>query len=201
MPSIAASTPIVAQPTSDGAILQWTVIAQNQEAQVNGFFRGYRIEWCEASLTQTECERQKRFQDVLFQRLAVPISYLRHTRSLRENELNYNEDEYSSLSRFLFTSPSGDNCTFDSGEDFCTNRAYQSPSCLGEALQHVIARSRRQLVTAAALADSSGSITPLVLRNFTWGETINHTLTGAPGATQIKVWLRILNSLHAGPMR
>ncbi|KAM7535344.1 hypothetical protein Aperf_G00000097093 [Anoplocephala perfoliata] len=200
MPSIVVPAPIVVQSTSDGAVLQWTIIAQSQEAQVNGFFRGYRIEWCESSLTQTECELQKRFQDVLFQRLSVPISYLRNARSLSENESDDIEGEYSSLSRFFNTSRSGDDCSSDSGEGFCTSRAYQSPSCLGEALQHVLARSRRQLVTMATLVDSAGSITPYVLRNFTWGETINETLTGAPGATKIKVWLRVLNSLFAGPM-
>ncbi len=52
----------------------------------------------------------------------------------------------------------------------------------------------------STLADASGSITPIALRNFTWGSPINHTLTGVPGATDIKLWLRILNSLHAGPM-
>ena len=62
MPSIAASSLTVIQPTSNGAILQWTVIYENQESLVNGFFRGYRIEWCDAALSQTECEKQKRFQ-------------------------------------------------------------------------------------------------------------------------------------------
>ena len=61
-PSLAASELTVIQSTSNGAILQWTVISEDQEAQVNGFFRGYRIEWCDVTLTQIECEKQKRFQ-------------------------------------------------------------------------------------------------------------------------------------------
>lgn len=200
MPSLAAPQLTVLQPTSDGAVLQWTVITQNQEPMVNGFFRGYRVEWCLASLSLLECEKQKRFQDVLFQRLSVPISYLRQTRSLPEVTIDDFEDDYSYLSRFYFSSRSDEECYSNSGEGYCASRAYQSKSILGEAVQHVLARSKRQLVTMATLADSSDSIVPVILRNFTWGETINHTLTGALGSTQIKVWLRILNSLHAGPM-
>ncbi|VDN98408.1 unnamed protein product [Rodentolepis nana] len=203
MPSIAASTPTVVQSTSDGAVLQWIVITQNQEPQVNGFFRGYRVEWCLASLAQMECERQKRFQDVLFQRLSVPISYFRQPRSLPEDNFGSIEDDYSYLSRFFYTPPAAhpeEGCHSDTAEGYCSSRAFQPQSVLGEAVQHVITRYTRQLVTASTLADSALSIIPVTLRNFTWGEMINHTLTGAPGNTQIKVWLRILNSLHAGPM-
>ncbi|KAM3177450.1 hypothetical protein ACTXT7_004535 [Hymenolepis weldensis] len=200
MPSIAAPTPTIVQPTSDGAVLQWTVITQNQEAQINGFFRGYRVEWCIASLTQTECESQKRFQDVLFQRLSVPISYLRQSRSVPEDEFESVKDEHSYLFRPFHASPSVPHSEEDSGEGYCSSRAYQPQSVLGEAVRHVIERSRRQLFTMSTLADSTDTIVPVILRNFTWGQMINYTLTGAPGNTQIKVWLRILNSLHAGPM-
>lgn len=201
MPSIAPPTPTIVQPTSDGAVLQWTIITQNQEAQINGFFRGYRVEWCIASLTQAECENQKRFQDVLFQRLSVPISYLRQSRSVPEDEFESVKDEHSHLFRFFHASPSVSHSEGDSGEGYCSSRAYQPQSVLGEAVRHVIARSRRQLFTMSTLADSTDSTVPVILQNFTWGQMINYTLTGAPGNTQIKVWLRILNSLHAGPMR
>uniref|UniRef100_A0A0R3W956 Neuroglian n=1 Tax=Taenia asiatica TaxID=60517 RepID=A0A0R3W956_TAEAS len=206
MPSIAPSALTVVQPTSDGAVLQWTIIFQNQEPLVNGFFRGYRIEWCNAALSQVECGRQKRFQDVLFQRLPNPISYMRKPRSVDGNheEGLEEENEISSLVRFLYSSPSKLSLTLplteylsDADESSCRSRAYQSPSCLGEAFQHVLSRSRRQLVTTATVPDATESI---ILRNFSWGEIINHTLTGVPGATEIKVWLRILNSLHASPM-
>ncbi|EUB59051.1 Neuroglian [Echinococcus granulosus] len=205
MPSIAASALTVVQPTSDGAVLQWTIIFQNQEPLVNGFFRGYRIEWCNATLNQVECERQKRFQDVLFQRLLTPTSYMRRPRSVSENhEEGQEESEISSLVHFFYSPPSELSPTLsiterlsDVDESFCRFRAYQSPSCLGEAFQHVLSRSKRQLITLSTVADAPGSIS---LRNFSWGETINHTLTGVPGATEIKVWLRILNSLHASPM-
>ncbi|KAL5966472.1 Neuroglian [Taenia solium] len=206
MPSIAPSALTVVHPTSDGAVLQWTIIFQNQEPLVNGFFRGYRIEWCNAALNQVECGRQKRFQDVLFQRLPNPISYMRKPRSVNRNheEVLEEENEISSLVRFFYSSPSELSLTLplteylsDADESSCRSRAYQSPSCLGEAFQHVLSRSRRQLVTTATVPDATESI---ILRNFSWGETINHTLTGVPGATEIKVWLRILNSLHASPM-
>lgn len=62
MPGIVAPTPTVLETTSNGAVLQWTVISQNQEALVNGFFRGYRVEWCPVGLTAIQCEREKRFQ-------------------------------------------------------------------------------------------------------------------------------------------
>ncbi|VDM16171.1 unnamed protein product [Hydatigera taeniaeformis] len=206
MPSIAASALTVVRPTSDGAVLQWTIILQNQEPLVNGFFRGYRIEWCDATLNQVECERQKRFQDVLFQRLPSPTYYMRRPRSLSEahEEGSEDENELSSLLRFFHFPPSDTSSTLpttnylhDVDEGFCRNRVYQSPSCLGEALQHVLSRSRRQLVTMTTAPDTTETIT---LRNFSWGETVNYTLIGVPGATKVKVWLRILNSLHASPM-
>ncbi|VDD77025.1 unnamed protein product [Mesocestoides corti] len=201
MPSIAAPELTVLEPTSDGALLQWTVISENQAPLVNGFFRGYRIEWCTANLSQIECEDQKRFQDVLFQILPNPTAYLRRPRSAESGK-----ESISALEQAFYSQPfesalsHAEDCLSEPEEPFCRSRAYQSPSCVGEALQHVLARSKRQLVTMATLADSSGYITPITLKNFTWGATVNHTLTGVPGATEIKVWLRLLNSLHAGPI-
>lgn len=131
---------------------------------------------------------------------------MRRPRSVSGNyeECLEEENETSSLVSFFDSPPSElipalhlTDCLSDVYESSCRSRAYQSPSCLGEAFQHVLSRSRRQLVTMATVADATESI---ILRNFSWGETINHTLTGVPGATEIKVWLRILNSLHASPM-
>ncbi|VDM03466.1 unnamed protein product [Schistocephalus solidus] len=194
MPNFAPPAPTVLQVTSTGAVLQWTVITQQQEAHVNGFFRGYRVEWCPSTLTITECEREKRFKDVLFQMLPVPISYLRRPRSVEEREA---EEITGTQDHTHFYNSPGD-C--ESLQDACPVSPFRSPSCIGEAIQLQLARSRRQLVTMTTLPDARSSITPIVLQNFTWGQTINYTLTGAPGNTNIRLWLRILNSLNAGPM-
>ncbi|VDK89220.1 unnamed protein product [Dibothriocephalus latus] len=194
MPSVIPSAPTVLQATSTGAVLQWTVITQQQETSVNGFFRGYRVEWCPSQFTGPECEKEKRFQDVLFQMLPIPISYLRRPRSAEEKDAK--EDTSTQDHAHYYSSPG--NC--ESFQDACPVSPFRSPSCLGEAIQFQLARSRRQLVTMTTLPDAKSSITPIILQNFTWGQAINYTLTGVPGATEIRLWLRILNSLNAGPM-
>ncbi|KAL7059988.1 hypothetical protein AAHC03_09230 [Spirometra sp. Aus1] len=194
MPNIAPPAPTVLQATSTGAVLQWTVITQQQEVHVNGFFRGYRVEWCPSKLTTTECEKEKRFQDVLLQMLPTPVSYLRRPRSLEEQEV----DEVAGTSDHIHRYSRSDDC--ESLTDACPVSPFRSPSCVGEAVQFQLARSPRQLVTMTTLPDARSSITPIILQNFTWGQAINYTLTGVPGATEIRLWLRILNSLNAGPM-
>ncbi|VDP80263.1 unnamed protein product [Echinostoma caproni] len=62
VPTIVPPVPTVLAATARGAQLQWQTISAAQEAQVQGYFRGYRVEWCLASLTTTECETNKRFQ-------------------------------------------------------------------------------------------------------------------------------------------
>lgn len=74
-------------------------------------------------------------------------------------------------------------------------RAAQSPSVLGEA---ALFRSGRQTSDSLHSLSNSNASTMLA---FQYGQLINHTLTGVPGATSIRLWLRILNTRFAGPMR
>ncbi|VDP88286.1 unnamed protein product [Echinostoma caproni] len=73
-------------------------------------------------------------------------------------------------------------------------RAAQSPSILGEAVL-----SRVPRLTSNAFQPQSNLNAPQS-SNFQYGQVVNYTLTGVPGATSIRLWLRILNTRFAGPM-
>lgn len=62
VPTVVPPVPTVLSSTPRGANLQWQAITAAEEPQVQGYFRGYRVEWCFANLTGTECEINKRFQ-------------------------------------------------------------------------------------------------------------------------------------------
>lgn len=75
-------------------------------------------------------------------------------------------------------------------------RAAQSPSVLGDAYSMLLARRPRQSLSPVSPMDEQ-SIQP----EFNWGMSINYLLTGVPGATNIKLWIRVLTNKYAGPAR
>ncbi|KAL3319029.1 hypothetical protein Ciccas_002299 [Cichlidogyrus casuarinus] len=74
-PGLTAGALTVINTTSTGAILQWTVLRESDLTNLAGFFRGYRIEWCPATVTQTQCQQNIRFQDVIFRIPKTPVLY------------------------------------------------------------------------------------------------------------------------------
>lgn len=142
------------------------------------------------------------FQDLLFRILPLPITgRSRQSRSISEADWGNSRSEREGLLLVSHSNiySSASDCLSQPGENVCRSRAFLSLSSLGEAMQ--LSRPRRQLITMGTLSDAKSSITPVTLVEFTWGMPINYTLDGVPGATSIKLWLRILNSLNAGPMR
>ncbi|KAF5394306.1 hypothetical protein PHET_11868 [Paragonimus heterotremus] len=237
VPTITPPVPIVVNATARGAILQWQAISAAELPQVNGYFRGYRIEWCNATLDTAQCEAQFRFQDLILQIPSTPVLYSRRRRSVPDEtysssyfadqliqEDDLDSDEYTADQQHLGHRPQQTsewhsfyeryNITvhpikpslssvcrvYPKGNISCPGagpfpRAAQSPSVIGEAYQATMTRPARQ----AQLPFENlmrGPIQP----KFVLGQTINYTLTGVPGASTVRIWLRILNTRFAGPM-
>ncbi|THD28052.1 Neuroglian [Fasciola hepatica] len=215
VPTVVPPSPTILSPTSRGANLQWQAITAAQEPQVQGYFRGYRVEWCLSGLTTTDCETNKRFQDVILRIPNTPVLYtfrkrraVRQTKHPDENAI----PEPSLADRYLPPSlnryRTGENAP-EYFSEICHKsprrniscpgvgefpRAAQSPSVLGEA---TLFRSPRQTPNTFQTQVNRNAPTTLT---FQYGQLVNYTLTGVPGATSIRVWLRILNTRFAGPM-
>ncbi|CAH8558035.1 unnamed protein product [Dicrocoelium dendriticum] len=231
VPTISPPTPTVINVTGQGAVLQWQALTEAQAFQVNGYFRGYRIEWCDASATSTQCAAGTRFQDVLVRIPTTPVLYNRRRRSvsIREEEQASANDtndwhgvhstaEESVLDRYLSNTSKPTSRTYApfwsrySISPICgTNpvrviscpgagrfpRAAQSPSILGDAYDSVVSRMPRQTTSPRVPQAVTGTQKSAP---FVYGQTITHTLTGVPGASTARVWLRVLNTRFAGPM-
>nr|BAE94191.1 L1-like cell adhesion molecule [Dugesia japonica] len=78
--------------------LSWTILSQAEvKSSMKGFFRGYRIEWCLASLSDLECDVSTQYQDVILVAQNLPVLYgnKRRKRSVDENDENeLNEVKY-----------------------------------------------------------------------------------------------------------
>ncbi|KAF8568840.1 hypothetical protein P879_04178 [Paragonimus westermani] len=237
VPTITPPVPVVVNATPRGAVLRWQAISAAELPQVNGYFRGYRIEWCNATLDTAQCEAQFRFQDLILQIPPTPVLYSRRRRSVSDetyssqhfvdqpiHEDDLDSDEYAVDAKHLKYRPQQSsqwrsfyeryNITVDSvkpslssvchfypkGNISCPGaglfpRAAQSPSVVGEAYQATMTRQARQ----AQLPFENLMGGPRQPR-FTLGQTINYTLVGVPGASTVRIWLRILNTRFAGPM-
>ncbi|VEL08164.1 unnamed protein product [Protopolystoma xenopodis] len=62
VPTVLPAAPSLVSPTANGGVLTWNVLTEADTANVNGFFRGYRLEWCNADVSAEVCEKHKRFQ-------------------------------------------------------------------------------------------------------------------------------------------
>ncbi|CAL8079591.1 unnamed protein product [Calicophoron daubneyi] len=209
VPTIVPPTPTVVRTTPRGAELQWTAITESESAQMNGYFRGYRIGWCNAALNEANCETQKRYQDVLLRIPETPVLYTyRRRRSVdalqQPQPYHSNNMEDTVLSRYLPPSlrayeqySKGQNVTVPLSP-VCHVAAKKNVHCPGTGLFPRAAQSR------SVVGDAYEAVLIRVPRQtankFVFGQTINYTLTGVPGATTIKLWSRILNTRFAGPM-
>lgn len=62
MPTVSPPAPTVINSTVQGVHLKLKIIEANQVADIKGFFRGYRIEWCDASLDPVKCDALRQFK-------------------------------------------------------------------------------------------------------------------------------------------
>ncbi|GAA55926.1 neuroglian, partial [Clonorchis sinensis] len=216
VPTIVPPSPTLVNATSKGAVLRWQAITEAQLPQVNGYFRGYRIEWCDASLDVIQCDKQTRFQDVILKIPDTPVFYSRRrrrsivdfedTRSL--NLLSADGERHlteSVLERYLpelhhkgdsgvYTPMHTQVCRPTPDRNIsCPGtgrfpRAAQSPSIMGEAYAYALGRVTRQVRDFPDLP------------TFVWGQLVEHSLTGVPGNSFVRLWLRVLNTRFAGPM-
>ncbi|CAH8462402.1 unnamed protein product [Heterobilharzia americana] len=225
MPTVSPPAPIVLNITAQGVQLQLKVIEANTEADIKGFFRGYRIEWCDSSLDTVKCDAKKQFKDLIFRVPNTPVLYTnRRRRSVDVMEEKVEHETTSGdifhayesvLERYLPVSTKvyyrwlmgsivrdvpNPICQSNSRRNIsCPGaglfpRAAQSPSVLGDAYSMLLARKTRQAPNSVDASNSQS-----FQSKFSWGMKINYILTGVPGATNIKLWLRILTNKYAGP--
>ncbi|CAH8446819.1 unnamed protein product [Schistosoma bovis] len=226
MPTVSPPAPTVINSTVQGVHLKLKIIEANQVADIKGFFRGYRIEWCDASLDPVKCDALRQFKDIIFRVPSTPVLYTnRRRRSIETMEKTIDHPSttegdifhaYESvLERYLPASRKAyykwlmHSAVLDEPNPICKStpkrniscpgaglfpRAAQSPSVLGDAYSMLLARRPRQSLSPVSPMDEQ-SIQP----EFNWGMSINYLLTGVPGATNIKLWIRVLTNKYAGP--
>nr|CAH8826305.1 unnamed protein product [Trichobilharzia regenti] len=226
MPTVAPPAPVLLNTTSQGILLRLKVLEANEKANIRGFFRGYRIEWCDASLDATKCEAKKQFRDLIFNVPNTPVLYTNRRRrsvdtvSETVNHPTTSEGDMfhayeSFLERYLPASTKAyyrwlmGSLVTEVPNPICEStprrniscpgaglfpRAAQSPSVLGDAYSMLVARRRRQAIPSTN--PSSSQSIPADVQS---GALIDYLLTGVPGATNIKLWLRILTNKYAGP--
>ncbi|KAK4473717.1 hypothetical protein MN116_003061 [Schistosoma mekongi] len=227
MTTVSPPAPTILNTSVQGVTLQLKVIEANQAADIKGFFRGYRIEWCDASLDEVKCSAKTQFKDVIFRVPSTPVLYTnRRRRSVNEIKETFNHasttegdifhafesvlERYLPASRKAYYKWLMQSSVLDAPNPICEStlkrniscpgaglfpRAVQSPSVLGDAYSMLLTRRPRQPLPLVRPSNDQSNE-----QEFTWGMNISYLLTGVPGATNIKLWVRILTNKYAGPI-